>query len=104
MTMRYAHLAPNNLREAVEMLPQAEDLLDKGEERANAKLPLRDARKRIYGPTNMDYVRVEQLADMATQFIFRMQRTVDDPVVHFRNIVGEHFKRYVPVRHRGDHG
>jgi ubiquinone biosynthesis protein len=47
------------------------------------------AKKRIYGPTNMDYVRVEQLADIANQFVFRLQRSVEDPIVNFRNIVGK---------------
>jgi ubiquinone biosynthesis protein len=46
-------------------------------------------KKRIYGPTKLDYLRVEQLADMATQFAFKLQRSVEDPIVHFRNVVGK---------------
>src|SRR5262245_8683911 len=49
----------------------------------------RRARKRIWGPTKMDYLRIEQFSDMATQFAFKLQRTVEDPVIHFRNIVGK---------------
>jgi ubiquinone biosynthesis protein len=47
------------------------------------------ARKRVYGPTDMDYIGIEQLADLANQFMFRLQHSVEDPIVHFRNIVGK---------------
>src|SRR5262245_34059865 len=49
----------------------------------------KQVQKRIFGPTNVDYLRIEQFADMATQFAFKLQRTVEDPIVHFRNIVGK---------------
>jgi len=46
-------------------------------------------RERLWGPTDMDYLVLEQLADTATQFMFKLQRTVEDPLIHFRNIVGK---------------
>ena len=49
----------------------------------------KQARKRLWGPTKMDYLRIEQLADMAGQFAFRLQRSIEDPIVNFRNIVGK---------------
>ena len=45
--------------------------------------------KRMGGPTRLDYLKIEQLADIATQVVFRFQRSVEDPIVHFRNIVGK---------------
>jgi ubiquinone biosynthesis protein len=45
--------------------------------------------KRLGGPTRMDYLQIEQLADIATQVVFKFQRSVEDPIVHFRNIVGK---------------
>lgn len=49
----------------------------------------KQARKRLFGPTKMDYLRIEQFTDMASQFAFRLQRSVEDPIVHFKNIVGK---------------
>jgi ubiquinone biosynthesis protein len=49
----------------------------------------RSIKKRIWGPTRMDYLKIEQLADIATQLVFRFQRRVEDPIIHFRNIVGK---------------
>jgi ubiquinone biosynthesis protein len=46
-------------------------------------------RKRMFGPTNMDYLRIEQVADTVNQSLFRLQHTVEGPVKHFRNIVGK---------------
>jgi hypothetical protein len=45
--------------------------------------------KRLSGPTPIDSLRIEQLADTATQFAFRLQRTVEHPIYHFRNIAGK---------------
>ncbi|TGD98914.1 ABC1 kinase family protein [Methylobacterium nonmethylotrophicum] len=45
--------------------------------------------KRIYGPTRMDYLRIEQAADMATQAFFRYQQEIEQPLIRFRNIVGK---------------
>ena len=46
-------------------------------------------RKRLRGPTDMDYMQLEQIADTTTQFFFQMQRNIENPIVHFRNIVGK---------------
>jgi ubiquinone biosynthesis protein len=47
------------------------------------------ARQRSRGPTDADYLTIEQFADMTTQFLFKLQRAAEDPVVRFRNIVGK---------------
>jgi predicted unusual protein kinase regulating ubiquinone biosynthesis (AarF/ABC1/UbiB family) len=49
----------------------------------------RQARKRLYGPTDLDYIGFESLADLGTQLFFRIQRGIEDPIIHFRNIVGK---------------
>ena len=46
-------------------------------------------KKRLNGPTGVDYLRIEALADTISQFFFRVQRNVDDPVFHFRQTVGK---------------
>ena len=45
--------------------------------------------KRLLGPTDMDYLNIEQVTDSAAQFIFQLQRNIENPIVHFRNIVGK---------------
>jgi ubiquinone biosynthesis protein len=49
----------------------------------------KSAQKRLDGPTRADYLRIEQFADVAAQFAFKFQRTVEDPIHHFRNIAGK---------------
>jgi ubiquinone biosynthesis protein len=49
----------------------------------------RKIRSRLGGPTNMDYLEFEQLADMINQFFFQLQRTTEHPVIHFKNVVGK---------------
>jgi predicted unusual protein kinase regulating ubiquinone biosynthesis (AarF/ABC1/UbiB family) len=49
----------------------------------------KQASKRMGGPTRMDYLRLEQLGDAANQFVFRVQRNIEEPIVHFRNMVGK---------------
>ena len=64
---------------------------------AYAKEAAREARRRVQsnirtrlrGPTDMDYLQLEQIADMTTQFFFQLQRNIESPIVHFRNIVGK---------------
>jgi hypothetical protein len=46
-------------------------------------------KKRFNGPTNMDYLKIEQLGDIINQAAFKFQRRVEDPIVNFRNIVGK---------------
>jgi ubiquinone biosynthesis protein len=46
-------------------------------------------RQRLRGPTDADYAQMEQFGDMITQFFFQVQRNLDNPIIHFRNIVGK---------------
>jgi len=46
-------------------------------------------RKRMGGPTPTDYLRIEQLGDLVNQFVFRWQRSIEEPLIQFRNIVGK---------------
>lgn len=50
---------------------------------------LKEVRKRLTGPTDLDYLRLEQFGDMAGQFFFKFQRSVEDPFVQFGNVVGK---------------
>ncbi len=55
-----------------------------------AKKRLRkQVQSRMKGLKNNDYLEIEQVVDMATQFFFRIQQSVEDPIVQFRNIVGK---------------
>jgi ubiquinone biosynthesis protein len=57
----------------------------------------KEARERVHrsweqrseGPTGEDYLRFEQLADIVNQFMFRLQRTVEDPIFQFKETVGK---------------
>jgi ubiquinone biosynthesis protein len=57
--------------------------------RASRKRMHKQLRKRLGGFTKMDYLRIEQGIDIADQFLFKLQRSVDIPVVEFRNIAGK---------------
>jgi ubiquinone biosynthesis protein len=46
-------------------------------------------RRRLCGPTDSDYVAMEEFGDMVTQFVFQLQRSIENPIIHFRNIVGK---------------
>jgi ubiquinone biosynthesis protein len=46
-------------------------------------------RQRRFGPTDMDYLQMEEFGDMVRQFIFRLQQNVENPIIRFRNIVGK---------------
>ena len=46
-------------------------------------------RQRRRGLTDMDYQRMEEFGDMMTQAVFQLQRNIESPIVHFRNIVGK---------------
>jgi hypothetical protein len=37
----------------------------------------------------MDYLRIEQMADTANQFMFRLQSAVDTPILHFKETAGK---------------
>jgi hypothetical protein len=46
-------------------------------------------KQRLRGPTDMDYLQMEEAGDMLTLFFFQLQRNVEAPIIHFRNIVGK---------------
>jgi ubiquinone biosynthesis protein len=46
-------------------------------------------RERLRGPTDMDYMAMEQFGDLMTQVSFQLQRGIENPIIHFRNIVGK---------------
>jgi ubiquinone biosynthesis protein len=55
-----------------------------------ARLRVRKSmRLRRRGPTDGDYLAMEQFGDMITQFVFQLQRNIENPIFHFRNIVGK---------------
>jgi predicted unusual protein kinase regulating ubiquinone biosynthesis (AarF/ABC1/UbiB family) len=62
-----------------------------------AKQAAKEARQRVRkrlgerrnGLTDSDYVKMEEFGDLVTQFFFQVQRNVENPIVHFRNIVGK---------------
>lgn len=64
---------------------------------AYAKEAARKARKRVQksfkersgGLTDMDYQRIEEFGDMLNQAVFKLQRNIENPIIHFRNIVGK---------------
>jgi len=45
--------------------------------------------QRRFGPTDMDYVAMEEFGDMVQQLIFQLQQNIENPIVRFRNIVGK---------------
>jgi ubiquinone biosynthesis protein len=46
-------------------------------------------KERLCGPTDMDYMAMEQFGDLMTQVSFQLQRGIENPIIHFRNIVGK---------------
>jgi hypothetical protein len=46
-------------------------------------------RDRRFGPTDMDYLRMEEFGDLITQGVFQLQRQIETPIIHFKNIVGK---------------
>jgi ubiquinone biosynthesis protein len=46
-------------------------------------------KQRLRGPTDMDYLQMEEAGDMLTLFFFQLQRNIENPIIHFRNIVGK---------------
>jgi hypothetical protein len=37
----------------------------------------------------MDYLQMEEAGDMLTLMFFQLQRNIENPIIHFRNIVGK---------------
>jgi hypothetical protein len=50
---------------------------------------VKSLKSRRSGPTDMDFVQLEEFGDVVTQFLFRLQQNVENPIVRFRNIVGK---------------
>jgi hypothetical protein len=46
-------------------------------------------KQRLRGPTDMDYLQMEEFGDALTQLGFQLQRNIENPIIHFRNIVGK---------------
>ena len=46
-------------------------------------------KQRLRGPTDMDYLQMEEFGDMLTLMFFQLQRNIETPIIHFRNIVGK---------------
>jgi predicted unusual protein kinase regulating ubiquinone biosynthesis (AarF/ABC1/UbiB family) len=46
-------------------------------------------KSRLRGPTDMDYLQMEETGDMMTLLFFQLQRNIENPIIHFRNIVGK---------------
>jgi predicted unusual protein kinase regulating ubiquinone biosynthesis (AarF/ABC1/UbiB family) len=49
----------------------------------------KNMKQRLRGPTDLDYLQMEEFADMITQFFFQVQRNIETPIIHFKNIVGK---------------
>jgi ubiquinone biosynthesis protein len=64
---------------------------------AYAKEAAKESRQRVqksmhqrrFGPTDMDYVQIEEFGDMLRQLVFQLQQNIENPIVRFRNIVGK---------------
>jgi predicted unusual protein kinase regulating ubiquinone biosynthesis (AarF/ABC1/UbiB family) len=72
----------------IDVIKQWEVYVREAAEAARHRVQAR-VRQRLRGPTDLDYLQFEQLGDMATQFLFQLQRNVENPIIHFRNIVGK---------------
>jgi ubiquinone biosynthesis protein len=46
-------------------------------------------RQRLYGPTDFDYLQLEEFGDMLAQSFFQLQRNIENPIFQFKNIVGK---------------
>ena len=46
-------------------------------------------KRKICGPTDMDYLRMEQFGDMVSQLGFQLQRNIENPIIHFRAVIGK---------------
>jgi ubiquinone biosynthesis protein len=46
-------------------------------------------RQRLYGPTDSDYLQLEEFGDMLAQSFFQLQRSIENPIFQFKNIVGK---------------
>jgi ubiquinone biosynthesis protein len=46
-------------------------------------------KERLRGPSDRDYMALEELGDLFTLILFQLQRNVELPIVHFRNMIGK---------------
>ena len=46
-------------------------------------------RKRWRGQNDTDYLQMEEFGDMLTVLFFQLQRNIENPIIHFKNIVGK---------------
>jgi predicted unusual protein kinase regulating ubiquinone biosynthesis (AarF/ABC1/UbiB family) len=46
-------------------------------------------RQRLWGPTDFDYLQLEEFGDMLAQSFFQLQRNIENPIFQFKNIVGK---------------
>jgi ubiquinone biosynthesis protein len=46
-------------------------------------------RQRLSGPTDFDYLQLEEFGDMLAQSFFQLQRSIENPIFQFKNIVGK---------------
>jgi ubiquinone biosynthesis protein len=49
----------------------------------------REFKRRLCGPTDMDYLRMEQFGDTVSQLGFQLQRNIENPIIHFRAVIGK---------------
>jgi ubiquinone biosynthesis protein len=49
----------------------------------------KNIRRRSGGLTDDDYLALEEFSDVVGQFFFQLQRNMESPIIHFRNIVGK---------------
>jgi hypothetical protein len=56
------------------------------EARARVQKGMKERRR---GLTDMDYLKLEEFGDTINQLVFRLQRNIENPIIHFRNIVGK---------------
>ena len=49
----------------------------------------RGFRQRLGGPTDMDYLQMEEFGDTLSQSFFQLQRSVENPIFQFKNVVGK---------------
>jgi Predicted unusual protein kinase len=46
-------------------------------------------KERLWGPTDFDYLQLEEFGDMLAQSFFQLQRNIENPIFQFKNIVGK---------------
>jgi predicted unusual protein kinase regulating ubiquinone biosynthesis (AarF/ABC1/UbiB family) len=78
----------NRLDHKIDLTREFESYIRQSAKEARRRVQ-KNMKKRLWGLTDRDYLNVEQIADSATQFVFNLQRKIEQPVVQYRNIVGK---------------